>query len=96
MNVVFEQMLADISSGSRRSCGSCGRRRRSTCQSAGGCESRPHSVPASTDSDVGVEHRADAVAPGVLVLHEDVRQADPCREQQAPQETGNKVFKRGF
>lgn len=33
---------------------------------------------------VGVEHRADPVAPGVLVLHKDVGQADPRREQQLP------------
>lgn len=45
---------------------------------------------------VGVEHRADAVAPGVLVLQEDVGQADPRREQQVPQETGHKVFQRGI
>lgn len=45
---------------------------------------------------VGVEHRADPVAPGVLVLHEDVGQANPCREQQIPQEAGHKVFERGF
>lgn len=45
---------------------------------------------------VGVEHWTDTVAPGVLVLHQDVGQADPRREQQVPQETGDKVFKRGF
>lgn len=45
---------------------------------------------------VGVEHRADPVAPGVLVLQKDVGQADPRREQQIPQVTGDKVFRRGF
>lgn len=45
---------------------------------------------------VGVEHRADPVAPGVLVLQKDVRQADPRREPQVPQVTGDKVLKRGF
>lgn len=43
---------------------------------------------------VGVEHRADPVAPGVLVLQEDVGQADPRREPQVPQVTGHKVLKR--
>lgn len=45
---------------------------------------------------VGVEHRADPVAPGILVLHQDVGQADPRREQQLLQETGDIVLKRGF
>lgn len=44
---------------------------------------------------VGVQHGADAVTPGVLILHQEIRQADPRGKLQVPQVASDEVWRTG-